>query len=366
MAQYDPIVIKAGVPSGIGADALRADNEALSGLTTTSLASGDVCQVTANLTLSKASYTSLNPIVGVYDGVSGSVVRSGVVVATFIGGLTLLDGDTVYLSLEGGKLTNLKPTLGALHEVGVVVSASSSKILLQPKRAIQLPASLLVHWTLDEPTLPFLNTGILGASADLDNIHNSGPITYDEPGKIGRAIRFHGGGSAYIYSDDGSCEPQLGVDGCTGLTVACWWWLDSYRDWSAAWTKWTRPSFWTNYWYSAVCQVNSGGGGWVGLKLAGMTESDWYTSSLGTLPLGQWNHVVLTYDGEDLIAYLNGTPVTTTPRNPIWGPNINWFSSGRWGVGASGYPETVDGLVDDVKIANYAWSAAYVAAQAAI
>jgi len=366
MTQYDPTILKAGVPSILGTDTLRADREALGGLTTTGLAAGDACQVTADLTLGKALATSVSPVLGIYDGITGAMVRGGEVVATFISGLTLLNGDTVYVAAEAGALTNVKPTENVVHEVGIVVDKDNDKILLQPKAPISLLPGLLVHWTLDESGLPFLNTGNLGASADLDNLWASGSITYDEPGKIDRAIRFHGAGNAYVYADNGSCEPQLGVDGCTGLSIACWWWLDSYRAWSAAWCKWTHPTTWGSYWYSTICQINSGGDGWVGLKLAGMTESDWYTSSLGTLPSGQWNHVAMTYDGENLRAYLNGIKVTTEPRNPLWGPNINWFSSGKWGVGASGFPETTDGLVDDVKIANYVWSDAYIAAQAAI
>lgn len=139
--QYDPIVIKSGLAGVLGTDTLRADLAAHAGLTTTGLAAGDVVQVTANLTLSKAVNTSTSPIIGVYDGVSGSVVREGVVVATFKSGLTLLNGDAVWLSSTAGALTNVKPTKDMLHEVGVVVHAASSKILLQQKPVISLPPS---------------------------------------------------------------------------------------------------------------------------------------------------------------------------------------------------------------------------------
>ena len=135
--QYDPLVIKSGLAGVLGTDTLRADVIAHAGLTTTGLAAGDVVQVTANLTLSKAVNTSTSPIVGVYDGVTGSVVREGIVVATFKTAPTA-NGDAVYLSDAAGKLTTTKPTKDMLHEVGVVVDFANRKILLQQKPVIAL------------------------------------------------------------------------------------------------------------------------------------------------------------------------------------------------------------------------------------
>jgi hypothetical protein len=144
MAQYDPIAIKSGIPTVIGTDTLRDDRIAVAGLdtTTNSLAAGDVCQVDSTaLRMRKAVNTSISPIVGVYDGISGSVVRKGIVVATFKSGVTLADGDAVYLSSTAGQLTNVKPTTDTLHEVGVVIDATNKKILLQQKSAVTLTAS---------------------------------------------------------------------------------------------------------------------------------------------------------------------------------------------------------------------------------
>ena len=140
MGQYDGIVIKSGIPTIIGVDTLRADRGAHAGLTTTGLASGDVVQVSGALTLQKAVNTSTSPIIGVYDGVSGSVVREGVVVATFSDSVPVA-GSAVYLSATAGQLTGTKPTMDMLHEVGVVMDASTSKVLLQQKPVISLQAS---------------------------------------------------------------------------------------------------------------------------------------------------------------------------------------------------------------------------------
>jgi hypothetical protein len=139
--QYDALVIKSGIPTIIGTDTLRADrvSDKESGWSGTP-DSGNAVQVSGALTLAKAVNTSTSPIVGVYDGISGSVVREGVVVASFAAGPTT-NGETVYLSDSDGKLTNVKPTKDMLHEVGVVVDVASKKILLQQKPVIALPAS---------------------------------------------------------------------------------------------------------------------------------------------------------------------------------------------------------------------------------
>jgi len=144
MAQYDPIVIKAGFPTILGADTCRADLTAKAGLTTAAVADGDACQISAALTMQKALNTEDSAVVGVYDGTSGSVVKDGVVVVNMAPGVVLADGDVVYLSATAGALTNVKPTTDMLHEVGVVVDAATAKVLLQTKPVVVLPALMLM------------------------------------------------------------------------------------------------------------------------------------------------------------------------------------------------------------------------------
>jgi hypothetical protein len=144
--QYDPIIVNSGIPTVLGTNTLRSDKTAEAGLTTTGFSAGDVVQVTSNLTLAKASNQLTTPIVGVYDGVAGSVVREGIVVATFVSGLTLLNGDAVYLSSTAGQLTNVKPLYDCIHEIGVIVDATNKKILLQQKPVIWTPPNPTTIW----------------------------------------------------------------------------------------------------------------------------------------------------------------------------------------------------------------------------
>jgi len=165
VAQFDPIAVKTGIPTVFGTDTPRIDLAAVAGLTTAALAAGDACQVNGALTMQKASSASTSPIVGVYDGTSGSVVREGVVVATMAAGVVLANGDTVYLSADSGKLTNVKPTYSVLHEVGVVVDAASRKILLQPKPCVVLADA---PWDTPLPQLTWSSTTLVNVAAEPD------------------------------------------------------------------------------------------------------------------------------------------------------------------------------------------------------
>jgi hypothetical protein len=231
MAQYDPIAVETGVPTNLRTDTARADGVAVAGLTTAGLASGDACQVSGALTLQKADCTSTSPIVGIYDGVTGSLVRSGVVVATFKVGPTTA-GEAVYLSNTAGKLTNVKPTMDMLHEVGVVVDAASSRILLQPKPVIVLPVA--------PPLYLFLagsgNTIERFRSSDGDRteytwpaalLFSSFPVFYDGSRVWVGHTSYNGigcidvpGGTVHDYPGNGIDNAYYAFDG-TNLWVSC-------------------------------------------------------------------------------------------------------------------------------------------------
>lgn len=179
--QYDPIVPKSGILTVLGSDTLRADRVG-SAFTTTGLAAGDACQVSGALTLGKAVNTSTSPIVGIYDGETGAVVRKGVVVATFKSGLTLANGDAVYLSSTAGALTNVKPTADMLHEVGVVVDYANQKVLLQQKPVISLQASpppLIIVGCNDKVTALRPSDGTVMWSTPLSGFNTINKVVFD-------------------------------------------------------------------------------------------------------------------------------------------------------------------------------------------
>ena len=74
------------------------------------------------------------------------------------------------------------------------------------------------------------------------------------------------------------------------------------------------------------------------------------------VPLGVWTHLMATYDGVDMKAYLNGNLVATGAVGAI-----DWGTSGYWGFG--GLPASpgsyVPGLINAPRIANTARAAAW-------
>ncbi len=209
MAQFDPIAVKTGVPTAIGTDTPRIDLAAVAGLTTAALASGDACQVNGALTMQKALNTSTSPIVGVYDGTTGSVVREGVVVATMEAGVVLANGDTVYLSDTAGALTNVKPISYMLHEVGVVVSAAASKIMLQPKPVVALPWAFVWVANITGGTDTKIDaatgavSGSYGAMAAPNGTCTDGIYVYTigtDDGLVGNVYKFNAATGAFVTS----------------------------------------------------------------------------------------------------------------------------------------------------------------------
>jgi hypothetical protein len=266
--QYDPIAIKSGILTVLGTDTLRADRLAAAGLTITGPVSGDACQVSGALTLGKAVNTSTSPIVGIFDGETNSVVRKGVVVATMKAGVDLGNGDTVWLSSTAGALTNVKPTADMLHEVGVVVDAASSRILLQQKPVIALP-----------PTPPvYIFVGIQqGYVAKLKASDGSFVGSYDCCSDINQSptnLLYDG---TYLWAGQGDNAPRnIGkLNPTTGARVG--------TPFSAFAVSYGMAFDGVNYW-------------WGGYGNQSITKFDVNGTVLGTVPIPGWPFQVC-YDG---------------------------------------------------------------------
>jgi len=86
-----------------------------------------------------------------------------------------------------------------------------------------------------------------------------------------------------------------------------------------------------------------------------------------SIPVGQWTHIVGTYDGSNLITYVNDAAVATSPQN---GP-IDYGASQDLDIGiytqygaVYGYPEgAINGLIDEARISSVARSADWIATE---
>jgi len=82
----------------------------------------------------------------------------------------------------------------------------------------------------------------------------------------------------------------------------------------------------------------------------------------GTLTIGQWHHVVLTYDGTTQRVYLNGSPLSPLPWTGNVGIGSTGLILGNYSVSGYGWP----GSLDEVAIYNHVLSPAQVAAHYAL
>lgn len=81
------------------------------GYVTTWAALGDAVYLSSSTEVGKDSATYGYPVLGIYEGVTGTVTIGGVVGnAGFVSGLTLSVNDIAYLSTTEGKLTNVPPS----------------------------------------------------------------------------------------------------------------------------------------------------------------------------------------------------------------------------------------------------------------
>jgi hypothetical protein len=91
------------------------------------------------------------------------------------------------------------------------------------------------------------------------------------------------------------------------------------------------------------------------LKIGGGSEQQLNTSAL---TIGEWTHVAVTLDGNTGRLYVNGELMDTNPgltNNPINLPQTANY------VGKSQYPDAeLNGLIDELKIYNYALTTAEI------
>ena len=69
-------------------------------------------------------------------------------------------------------------------------------------------------------------------------------------------------------------------------------------------------------------------------------------------PIGSWTHIALTYNGSQLVLYVNGVQVASAAVSGV----IQASSSALWIGGNQPYGEYFNGLIDDVRVYNRALS----------
>ncbi len=161
----------------------------------------------------------------------------------------------------------------------------------------------------------------------------------------GFALRFDGADDYVQVPDDPS------LDLTTGLTIAAWIFLDSYTEWASFVTKGgivddggalTPNNYTVHQSGPSAASGEYGHLRFTSFGLAGDSHS--------TIPLHEWHHVAVTFDGSFVRFYLDGQPDGVFPFFGTLSPNDDPL---HIGVDFPGGDEYWHGAIDDLIILNF-------------
>jgi len=95
----------------------------------------------------------------------------------------------------------------------------------------------------------------------------------------------------------------------------------------------------------------------IGIYLTGLTSPGYHASN-STVPLNQWTHVAYSWNGSNIVIYINGIVDNTIPNT---GNASLVMSDFRIGYQSAAYERQFDGKIDQVLVYDYARSTAQIA-----
>jgi len=187
------------------------------------------------------------------------------------------------------------------------------------------------------------------------NLMDSEESSSDIPGSFnksadqsrGSALSLDGDGDYVVIQDDPS------LDMTNGFTIAAWIYLESYTEWASLVTKGTDANNYT------IHQSGPAGGSEYGhLRFTGtLATLPLYLESDTQIPLQEWHHVAITFDGSALTFYLDGG---ADGGGALTGPLVTNDEPMHIGADFPFADEFWHGAIDEVKIWNEALAAKHV------
>jgi hypothetical protein len=213
-------------------------------------------------------------------------------------------------------------------------------------------AGLVGHWTFDD------GAGSTTA-ADSSGLGNTGTLTNMDPstdwvtGQIGGALEFDGTDDYVEVVRDCTLEPS------DEFTVSVWfYWIDeSVSNYGKIVAK-TEIELKSPFQSYSIGQRQS----FNDIEFELNVENQGYVFARTTLSLSTWHHLVLTFDGTQATAYIDGSTVGSVTTSGL-GNTVYYYNTPlaigneSSGLGSNNY---VNGRIDDVRIYNYALTATEV------
>jgi len=193
------------------------------------------------------------------------------------------------------------------------------------------------------------------STANANNGINKGVVP--AAGIIGGAGTFDGSGNTYLdIPSSASFKPTAAI------TLEAWVNMTAITDWPYVYgLDYRANGTWSSPW--DAIELGFGEESSSPVFYIAVDGSLKQETNSSTIALGQWAHIVGTYDGSNMIFYVNGVSLTTKAQS---GP-IDYGTSQDMDIGiATQYVSTggaINGLIDEARISSVARSADWIATE---
>lgn len=270
-----------------------------------------------------------------------------ITIPTVTGVVYQVDGSTVTGTLDIGDVATTI-TVNAVASAGYVLTGTTSWTFTFTGAAVLTPLypgatpeavpAPLAEWDFREASAPFYTTTATGGDLPLQVMSATSPVPLEH--ELGRAL--------HMYGDQWLAVPQadigrlnMGATGKTQVSMAVWFYNARPEQvcvagiWGETFDPPTRqyalfgdlPAFGGDN--MACFHISKDGG-----PTPGFIYSGDYSANPDTMTLGRWELHVGTYDGTEMVSYLNGTAYAYT----------SWAGGTREGDGLRNPYTFFDGL----------------------
>ena len=239
--------------------------------------------------------------------------------------------------LDEVKYYNFAKTADQIRtDMQMVQSTQGSGAVLGDKTTDPLAAGLLGYWKMDEPS----GTTTVSDSYR-SNTGTSNSSTNVVAGKLGNARSFNGSSQFITVPNNSALNPSA-------ITIS-------------AWTYTTDQPSGKNY--EIVDKANNSG---YRFRITEGGTASWFdqgcgvscVSGVGTVPLNQWNNIIVTGDSSGLKLYLNGVLTGSTAVAYSGSSTADALEIGR----SSAFADYFKGNIDEVRLYNRSLSQTEVTA----
>ena len=215
-------------------------------------------------------------------------------------------------------------------------------------QTVVIEDGLIGYWSFDKNTVKGNTVQDIWGDQDAEMI---GKIEIVQ-GKFGEAVQLEGGAGSRVQMTDDIKKAELPTE---GMTVEVWVWDEQFIEWGGyivavqdngpfekGWLLGTR---WKAFSFALSSDDADDGDGLLT-----------YLNSVNTYDMGEWHHVVGTYDGAEMKIYVNGKLENTSDAQSgvINYPDRVFFSIGSYKDDNEDFVHK--GMIDEVRLYDRALS----------